>query len=301
MREKLVRDIKRKFGPVYGSDQLKALCQEIITNALDRYDEELQNGSSDIKAYRVAYDSIGDIKELKESLGIHDKRNFRATFIIIAVSVLLLTVSVVVSAYSGVWLLFIGTLIAVALTGVGIWRLVTGNRHSLVPHIVSVAIGVHILLYVGMFTFIIGLQLIEDARAETYDYTSRYAQVRSVELVEINKVVIHGDGTKDVFDYTVIKELDSSKWEECLKDCAKLKYSRTGFGDPVFLTQQKDCEFILIHFEENDDPCFCAFYSSLNPGYLEGSEGFFMVQYKVRACDYDGWEAILKKYFDYTL
>lgn len=301
MRDKLVRDIKKKFGSVYGSEQLKAQRQEIITNALDRYDEEIQNGASEMHAYQASINSIGNMKELKESLGLPDKRNFWVTVIIIAVSVLLVAVSAVVCINAKVWALFVGMLIAIVLMGIGVWRLVTRKRRSVAPHIISIVIGGHILLYAGMFTIIIGLQLIENAKAEPLDYTSRYMQVRSVELVKLNNVVIHSDGTKDVFDYTVIKELDRSKWEECLKDCAKLKYHGIiAFGDPVFLTDQTNCEFILFHFEENEDPRFCVFYSSLNPGFLEGSEGFFLIDYKLRACDYDEWKAILKTYFNYT-
>ena len=300
MREKLERDIKRKFGFLYGSYELEAQRQEIITNALDHYDEEIANGASEAHAYQAAIASIGNLNELKKSLGLWKKRSFWVAVIIIAVSVLLLSISAIVSAYNKFWWLFVGMLIAVSLCGPAIWRLATAHYCSMIPHIIAIVIGGHILLYAGMFTIIIGLQLIQNAKAETFDYTSRYAQVRSVELVEMNEVVIHSDGTKDVFDYTVIKELDRSKWEECLKDCAKLKYHGIAFGDPVFLTEQTNCEFILFHFEENDDPRFCVFYSSLNPGFLEGSEGFFLIDYKLRACNYDEWKAILKTYFNYT-
>jgi len=300
MREKLKQDIKRKFRHVWGSKKLKEQRQEIITNALDRYDEEIQSGASEAYAYRAAVNSIGNMKELKDSLGLRDKRNFWVTFTIIAVSVLLLAVSAVVGAKSGVWLLFICTLIGSALTGIAIWRLVTGRRRSVAPHIIAIVIGANLLVYPVFFTLILGLQLIEDVRAETHDYTSRYAEVSSVELVEMNKVVIHGDGTNDVFDHTVIKELDRNQWEECLKDCAKLKYSHAVFGDPLFLTEARNQKMIVIHFEENADPCFCVFYGSWDPGYLQGAEDSFMVHYDVTTCDYDEWKTILKKYFDYT-
>ena len=304
MREKLEQDIKRKFGHVWGSKKLKEQRHEIITNALDRYDEEIANGATEINAYRTTIDSLGNINKLRKPYGsrirLRFDRDFWITVIILAISALLLTASAIVSAYTKLWMLFFGMMIVVALVGTATWRLATGNRRSIVPHIVVIVIGLHLFLYVGFFTLIGGMQLIQNAKAKPLDYTSRYVQVRSVELVKLNNVVIHDDGTKDVFDYTVIKELDRSKWEECLKDCAKLKYHGIAFGDPSFLTERRNQEMIVIHFEESDDPCFCVFYGSWDPGYLEGSEGFYFVDYKVLVCDYDEWKAILKTYFNYT-
>ena len=68
MREQLEQDIIKQFGPVYGSKKKKEQRQEIITNALDRYDEEIRNGSSEEDAYRVTMESIGDLHALRKLL-----------------------------------------------------------------------------------------------------------------------------------------------------------------------------------------------------------------------------------------
>ncbi len=304
MREKLVRDINTQFGPVFGSKKRKEQRQEIIANALDRYDEEIANGATEINAYRTTIGSLGNINKLRKPLGsrirLRFDRDFWITVIILAISALLLTASAIVSAHTKVWMLFVGMLIVVALVGTATWRLATGNRRSIAPHIVVIVIGLHLFLYVGFFTLIGGMQLIQNAKAKTFDYTSRYAQVRSVELVKLNEAIIHEDGSDDVFDYTVIKELDNSQWEALLKDCAKLRYRFAAFGDPTFLTEPKNHVLIVIRFEQSDDPRFCVFYGSWDPGYLQGTEDSFKIDYECTTCDYDEWENILKTYFHYT-
>ena len=72
MREKLVRDIKKKYGPVLGSKKLKEQRKEIITNALDRYDEEIANGASDRHAYNTVYFSLGDLAALRNTVPRED-------------------------------------------------------------------------------------------------------------------------------------------------------------------------------------------------------------------------------------
>ena len=75
MRERLEQDIIRQFGPVYGSKKKKEQRQEIVTNALDRYDEELSNGASEEDAYRTTMASIGDLHALRKPLSSRSQDN----------------------------------------------------------------------------------------------------------------------------------------------------------------------------------------------------------------------------------
>ena len=75
MRELLEQDIIRQFGPVYGLKKKKELRQEIVTNALDRYDEELSNGASEEDAYRTTMASIGDLHALRKPLSSRSQDN----------------------------------------------------------------------------------------------------------------------------------------------------------------------------------------------------------------------------------
>ncbi len=321
MRDKLVRDIKKKFGSVYGSEQLKAQRQEIITNALDRYDEEIQNGASEMHAYHMAYESIGDVKKLRKEIatntkvtdqsdqknaelydryarGRDAKKNIRIAIVIVAVSTLLLVTAAVVSACSGIWLVFIGFLIAVVLTGTSLWKIITKEYLYLVPNIICAVIGGTLLLIFGLFLYAIGWMLM-DSKIESYDYTSQSAQVLSIELVKLETVSVHNDATNDEFQYTVVKALDESQWDKLLKDCARLKYRDPVFKDHIYLYDDTD-EKIIIQFANCNDDCFRVFYGALNPGYLQETEGGFTVHYYVKYCNDNEWKAILKNYFDYT-
>lgn len=302
MRGKLMHDVMRKFGPVFGSKQNKALRQEILSNVLDRFDEEIQNGASEEDAYYAALNSVGNLEELKASIGLlRLQRGWKIAIIVIfaVFAVFLIAVSVVVGVYSKEWRLLIGTLIALAVTGTAGWRLASGKHSSAVPHIIAFAIGCQFLLVPVGFSVIIGMQIIEDASAKPYDYTERYTQVSSVALVKTNNVVVHNDGTSDIFDYTVIKELDRKDWEPLLKDCAKLKYRGTVYGHPIFLTENQ-FDMILIRYNDSADGVFCTFYGLWDPGYLQGSEDDFTVHYDIVHCDSDQWETVLKTYFDDT-
>ena len=64
MREQLEKEIRKRFGSMSGSKERKEMREEIVLNALDRYDEEIGNGASPEDAYETALQSVGDLQEL---------------------------------------------------------------------------------------------------------------------------------------------------------------------------------------------------------------------------------------------
>lgn len=298
MRDKLVRDIKRKFGPVFGSEQLKAQRQEIITNALDRYDEEIQNGASEADAYHAAYGSIGNMKELKDSLGLRDKRNFWVAFIIIVVSVLLVAASAVVSAHTKTWFLLIGMLIAVAIVGTAIWRLATGNIRSIAPHIIAIVIGGHILIYVSILTFLGGLELpflACQTSSYFYDYTEQSNQVESFAYVQITEIQSYGQGEKsDIFEYTVLEDLASDSHEAIIKDLAALNYRYPRFGHPFFINANK--RGILIKYKDVCPDLVYVLYCEYGYAVVRKCERGIEVDNYGPYCNEVQWKQLIQKY-----
>lgn len=300
MRDKLVRDIKRKFGPVFGSEQLKAQRQEIVTNALDRYDEEIQNGASEADAYRTAMNSIGNMKSLKESIGWQDKRNFWVTFIIIALSVLLLSVSAVVSAYYKYWWFFIGMLIAVVLVGTAIWRLATGNHRSVVPHIIAIVIGGQILLFTGIFTYlgcsvmIDNMHLHSQLKTLNNNLTEHIDHVEFIAYVQITEIDCYTkDDKSDVFEYTVLETIASGSQEAILKDISALEYDYMLFGHPRLA---KNAYGFLIKYTDASSDLLYVFYWEDGYAVVRKCDVGIIVDYYIPRCTIAQWNRLLKKY-----
>ena len=64
MREQLEKEVRKRFGSMLGPKERKEMREEIVLNALDRYDEEIGNGASPEDAYETALQSVGDSQEL---------------------------------------------------------------------------------------------------------------------------------------------------------------------------------------------------------------------------------------------
>ena len=67
MRKCLEKIIKKKYGNVCCSKRRLEQRQEIVSNALERYDEEITNGATPQQAYETVVDSLGDLSILNES------------------------------------------------------------------------------------------------------------------------------------------------------------------------------------------------------------------------------------------
>ena len=300
MREKLEQNIKRKFGHVWGSKKLKEQRQEIITNALDRYDEEIANGATEALAYQAAIDSIGNIKALKDSIGLQDKKNFWVTLIIIAVSVLLLAVSAVVSAYYRYWWFFVGILIGVALVGIAIWRLATGNRNSVVPHIIAIVIGGQILLFTGIFTYlgcsvmIDNMHLHSQLKTLNNTLTEHIDQVEFIAYVQITEIDCYTkDDKSDVFEYTVLETIASGSQEAILKDISALEYDYMLFGHPRLA---KNAYGFLIKYTDASSDLLYVFYWEDGYAIVRKCDVGIIVDYNIPRCTIAQWNRLLKKY-----
>lgn len=68
MRNKLIAAIDAHFVGVPRTAQVQELHDEILQNTLDRYDEELAAGKSEVDAYSAAFKAIGDIDALLSPL-----------------------------------------------------------------------------------------------------------------------------------------------------------------------------------------------------------------------------------------
>ena len=105
MRIQLEKVIKKKFGPVFNSHQLKYQRQEIVADVLERYDEEIRNGAASNDAYQIALSSIGSFKDLRRTLGAVKRRNAILFSILGFVTTAILIVCTVVFQVAAVLLL----------------------------------------------------------------------------------------------------------------------------------------------------------------------------------------------------
>lgn len=136
MREKLEKEIIRRFGPCYGSKRCREQLREIITNALDRYDEETANGAASNDAYQIALSSIGSFKDLRRTLGAVKRRNA----ILFSILGFVTTTILIVCALYGLWTYFVPIAVCAAIGFAALYNLLSGRTKAKRLYIVTVAI-----------------------------------------------------------------------------------------------------------------------------------------------------------------
>ena len=142
MRNHLASEINRRLGIRPFSKGWKSLKQEIVQNALDRYDEEIQNGATEREAFRIAMDSVGNSSEFKNSSRRMDaeKRSHIISYIVVgtivtALLALCLSITIKTQIYKPtidlpIWLLFFAIAILLLLIADGVLRLPPHREHG---------------------------------------------------------------------------------------------------------------------------------------------------------------------------
>lgn len=255
MHERLENDIKKAFGHCYGSKKLKENLREIITNALDRYDEEIENGASPEEAYHTAYASIGSIKELRLTLGAIKRRN---TILFCVLGAMLAAILTVFALY-GLWICSIPISVCAAIGFPALYRLLNGRYRSKAPHIAALSICGAIIAYlvlIGSWTLpTIIASAVEKNQSLVYDYTEQAAKVESVSYVQITDLA-YGKGT-DTFDYTVLELFGDDQTGVLMNDLGNLPYLR--YDDAPRALKNGDCGF-LIRFDPEASDLLCFLY-----------------------------------------
>lgn len=249
MRERLAKYIGKKFGASYGSAELKELRQELIANALDRYDEEIRNGASEDQAYRTAAESVGNMGELLASMNVTAKRRARGMAVIIPIFSVLAVLFLILTYYTRqepvIAVLFAGCgLFGLGLIAFGVISLLSGTKRK-AGRIVSIAIGgsmVFTALYMALFVLI---GILSDRTVCTYDYSEKSDLISSVEAVVVTKTAEY----EDELEYSVIKRFGPEEWEPLIKRIAQIEYVFP-YEPP---TWQDGETMLLIRFEPSDN------------------------------------------------
>ena len=297
MRDDLIRYVKKRFGPTYGSRELKELRSEIVGNALERYDEAVASGADSRQAYGAAVDSLGDIKAMLASMKIPEKQRVRGLAIAIPIF-LLMTAAVIWAALSsgvtrdGLKFLFFG-LIAVGLTAAGVITLVCGVRKNTLS-IIMIVIGANMLPIIIYLTLLIGAGVSSSRNAHTYDYTKEIGNISSIEYVTIVGLDYENSRLYESgLDYTVLWSVDREQWPVLLERLADVEYVHPPNDPP---TLYKNNEMFLIKYIYPRDGVTFVFIGRTCPGCGRRVDSRVLVEYKLEWSDYDKWESLMADY-----
>jgi hypothetical protein len=218
MREALEKEINRKVGRTYGSAEIKQLRNELVSGALERYDDELASGALPEAAYSTALDSLGDISELLKSCGVDEKRKRRRLALAIPLLLLLLVpviacAALIENSTAMIFFLIIG-LIAVGLTAYGVLSLITRSGKKPLS-IVSIAIGSTICSTLAYSALMIIFGTIVEQDDKRFDYTGDIDTISSISIIRVSGDY-YSSTMEDDFKYTVVKDIDREEWAKLL-------------------------------------------------------------------------------------
>lgn len=269
MREKLEKDITTRFGAVYGSKKLAEQRNEIVTNALDRYDEEIQNGATPEDAYNTAMLSVGDMRVLRKSLGA-DHRHKRICIYIFALGLPSLLLLVFAATLHWNALIPVGIGLAILLTA--IIHLITKNYYSSARPLTGVIIGGLILFYCLPYITIFHVTDIRaciiERNAKTYDFAQQADGIESVSFVRITE--LHYGEEADSFRYTVYETLDDAHMQAALSGLSDLRY----MADTSSPREQlfPDNRGLLIVFSDDSENPAAILYTSRTVAFIQRTE-----------------------------
>lgn len=225
MRKKLIRYVKRRFGPVIGSAGMKEAREKMTRAALERYDEAAANGADEKAAYEAAADSIGDLNELFDSLNVRERRRRLRIVIAAAIFTAFLLVYAIAAlirgGLSGMLSLLSSFTLPLGAAAFGVISLLAGIRRKALS-IVSIVIGGYLLM-MQVFSF---PAISPGQEHYKFDFTADMDNIASVETVTVSELD-YSDGRlyEDGLVYSVERSFAPSEWEAVLAGAAKLDYT----------------------------------------------------------------------------
>ncbi len=276
MREQLEKDIKKRFGSTFGDKRRKEMRDEILLNALDRYDEEIGNGATPEDAYETALQSVGDLKELKV--------NGRTVRIAVFVLICMLVTAVLVIIASLSWFLFAITLIGCALLLPALWRLLLGPIRK-PRHIVLLIIGALIVVQ-NIALVLISLSFSEPSKPAPWLYLDDPTEVETIEFVKFN--VHYSPYSKE---YDVLLTVPEDSIADLTRDLRKATYKL--YAPPQGISD--GTRGLIITFKEESKLSVPkVFFGSHTISVFDADEERFE-DYRYR-CNEKDWEKLLNSY-----
>lgn len=295
MREKLIKYIKKRFGSVCGSHELKEMRGEITLNALERYDEEIKNGADERSAYDTAIGSIGDINELLDSMNIRERRRRRSTVIVSCIFatayIAVLAAGLMSNGLSGMLAIMMILTLPLGALAFGVISLTAGTRRKALS-IVFTAIGGYSLFFSSfMASSTLSLQ-----DHYVFDFTADAENIASIETVTVSKLEYsNGELLEDGLVYEVKGLIAPSEWGTFLSDAAKLDYKYRDISAKE-LKDELGKEMILIRFREPRYGLSFILIGKNCQCFGETSENGVRIRESGYCSDSKAWKALLSKY-----
>ena len=299
MRKKLIRYIKRKFGPTYGSPELKELREEITRNALKRYEEAIANGSDERQAYDAAVGSVGDLSELFDSLNITERRRrLKISVIAVIFSAFLLAViiaALVQKGLSGVFAVLMILTLPLGAVAYGVISLVSGTRKKALC-IVSIAIGGY-LMFIAFF--IIPGMLFGEPHYK-FDFTADKSNIASVEIVTVS-ALDYKDGVlyEDGLAFNTEKSIEPSEWGSLLSGVSELDYRYRDISVKK-LNGERGRRMLLIRFIRPESGLSFVLIGQNCPCFGELSENGVVIRESGYYSSSKEWEDLINRYDEST-
>lgn len=288
MREQLEKEIRKCFGFTFGSKRREEMRQEIISNAFDRYDEEIENGTSEADAYDIALSSVSDLGAQYKSIDAKARRNRIA----IAAAVLFSALFLSLAAWAN-WKLLFPAAIAAAIIGIAGLRLLAKKYGHAAPHVAGIIVGGVLTVSCLFLIFIFGSNrvsgCIAENRAHGHDFSARIDEVESVSFVRV--IELKSDADHGSFRYTVYETIEKSKTSVALQGLAALRYT----PDMVESTEiAKGNRGLLLHFSgqcpDYTDVLFCRH----SVAFMRQTEAGFEIMIEKESCDRYEWRSFMK-------
>lgn len=154
MRNKLIAAIDAHFNGAPRTAQVQELHDEILQNTLDRYDDEINAGKSEIEAYDIAVTAIGDLDTLLSPLCPQQKSSSIHRAIAIALYILCVVPVIIGGGIGGaaeeigVCLMFV---LAAVATSMIVWP--SAAKATPMRKLRAVGIGMYVLCVVPTILF----------------------------------------------------------------------------------------------------------------------------------------------------
>ena len=285
MREQLEKEIRKRFGSMSGSKERKEMREEIVLNALDRYDEEIGNGASPEDAYERALQSVGDLRELKV--------NGRSIRIVFFIAICVFAAASLVNMALLSWLIFAFALIGYALLLPALWRLLFGqyrkNCHK-VMLIIGILIVANTLILTIFLSILVSSVSDHSEPLPPWTYIDDPAEIESVEFVKYS--CQYPTYTEE---FEVILTIPEESISNLIMDLKEVNYEAYHAAGGI---HDGDRGFLFAFKEGSDVSAYKAFYGMNTIGSIKTDDESGLLDYSgiYAVCKEEDWDRLLDTY-----
>ena len=300
MIDQLKKAVYKRFGPVYGSLELKAARDKLCEQCWEVYKQERWAGIATMEAALQA--ALPTPEQVEAARAPYFRKGMAVAYwaILVLSAIPLLRAAVACVRAFAVYGFHFSPLLFLAVTAGLVWLILKGIFRMLYSSkrgigVLFLLIGFPLLLLDLLCLFL----LVDPGKLYSYDYTDRIDSVESIDWVQLDDfrddLLFVEEDEGGVLRYTVLETLGSERYEPLLKELAGIRYHRTRIGDPRFLT--RGSRMILIRFSSEQGDIAYAFYGCWDPGYVQQDGTAQRLTYEAIRCDDEKWDELVAGYF----